>query len=727
MKNSLKTMMVATLGIGMLLVSIVMTIVIGKAVFSMNTEQIEKSIVTLTEKKSRDVEMQLVSVVSATENMSGMLGGSWAIPEKRRRSSIEQSVRALVKSSTTDSAWAYWLPSAFDNLDSRKIDEDNNPTGQFKVHYIRDRNGRIKNDTISELSEQEIETYAASPLTSISEPKEILLDGENVMSVRSFSCIVNSLNERVGVAGIDLVLSDLAGTVDGSGIYEGTTCEFITAKGAVIASSDGAKIGSQSPFFKGFGANKYFTSGGAEDNHATQTFYDTAGGVSSFVTVAKMSVDRTGAIWYFVSATPMKAINKSAWSTMWKIIIAFILQIVVVLAIVFTSVSKMTEPLRTTASALKNISEGDGDLTVRLTSSSKNEIGQMCENFNKTMEKISGSVKAAKSSSHAMDTIGGELSRSMQETAVAIETITGSIQAVQHQMQEYSAGVEEAKAVVSQIVHNIGILNGNIDEQAASVNESSSFIEEMTANIGEVSEILRKNKISISALEKASERGRTLIDATAELSNNIVAKSKFLNEASSVITNIAEQTNSLAMNAAIEAAHAGEDGKGFSVVAGEIRKLAEESNTHGKNIQTALSEVSSIINQITDSTRAVQQQFNTIFELTKAVASDERVIDKAMEQQNEKSKLALDAMRHINGITKSVKSGSNEMLEGSGQVSAEMDAIAGNTVNVNANMQAMTEQTTRITDAARKVNEFVAENSVALQKLSVAMNKFKVE
>ena len=453
---------------------------------------------------------------------------------------------------------------------------------------------------------------------------------------------------------------------------------------------------------------------------ATEIRYYTFMGTQDIASAAVMKT--TG--WNVVIEAPVKEFLDTINVLRIGVIIAALLILLTALVIVSIFSRKLVRPIQNSVPVLHKIAQGD--FTVRLPISGNDEITDMFEYFNETIEKIGISIQSVGVNSNVMEEIGHELASNMTETANTVHQISANIEGVKQQALTQAASVTETATTIEEIVRTIKQLNNSIETQAASVAQSSSSVEEMVANIASIGQTLGKTDEVIKSLTTATGDGKATLVTSNTVTQKIAEESGSLMEASSVIQHIASQTNLLAMNAAIEAAHAGEAGKGFAVVADEIRKLAEESSMQGKTITATLKTLSGEIETLSASSKTVEEKFNAIFSLAEQVKEMSASLTEAMREQENGSKEVLTAIKSINTVTIEVQAGSEEMLKGGEGVAEKMQKLDSLTRVITESMNEMASGAVQINNAVQEVNEITQKNKRSIENLAAEVGKFKV-
>ena len=385
---------------------------------------------------------------------------------------------------------------------------------------------------------------------------------------------------------------------------------------------------------------------------------------------------------------------------------------------------RSVQPLGTVAKALDEIAAGEGDLRVKLEVSSKDEIGMVAEHFNVFISSLHNIISTVKKSVVSLSVTSRGLTSSMTTAQGALDKITGAISMVQGQMNTQSSAVSDVSNTIQDIGSKVSSLNNIIEEQTSSVNDSVSSVEQMLANIQSVTDALARSTTQFENLSRVSEIGFQKIADVQSKVMDISGKSRSMSEANAVIDNIAAQTNLLAMNAAIEAAHAGEAGRGFAVVAGEIRKLAESSSAQSKSISAALKELVASITDVVDTSQTLSKAFEDVRNAIAVLADELRIVQNVMDQQSAGNRRVQNSFDTIHRLNNEVRSSAAQMASGSQSILAKTADLVAITNEINDSMSKMTSSAEEIGEAVGNVVSLSKTTEQGVQTVKAQIGRF---
>ena len=647
-----------------------------------------------------------------------------AIPaENRRQYFLELQQKALQQNSTYIDVWTVMEPDALDGRDQQyKNTLHHDDSGRF-IPYLTRVDGNI---SITALTDYNGSFWYTEPFHSkhgvLIEPNEYELQGKKMVVAGTACPIFDTHNNPIGVVGIDYSLQGMQKLLENVTLYETGSLMLISEKDIVVSHADTSLIFKPFPLFTDA---RFREKVQAARTHLQEITYTSTIDTHEILHIfIPFKIGQTGNVWFLGAQISMEeALTKG--KTLNRRILGFLIAIeIIIIILLYFAIRTIVQRILKIIPILKNMAAGN--FTLYLPIHGNDELTDLSEYFNQTIKKIAESIKTVGMNTTAMEAVGNELAGNMTDTADSVHKISSTIEKVKQQAHTQTKSVTATAETVTEIIRAIHQLNTGIENQAYSVAQSSAAIEQMAANIASITQTLDKTNGVIQSLAEATADGKETMADSGRITQQIAEESGSLLEASSVIQHIASQTNLLAMNAAIEAAHAGDAGKGFAVVADEIRKLAEESHTQGKAITATLKTLSGEIERLSRSSQNAGEKFNAIFSLSEQVKDMSNRLMEAMAEQKNGSYEVLDAIKIITAVTADVQNSSGTMLHEGEAAAIEMQKLNTLTHVISDSMSEMAVGALQINHAVQEVNTITQKNTMSIENLAKEVKKFTV-
>jgi methyl-accepting chemotaxis protein len=489
--------------------------------------------------------------------------------------------------------------------------------------------------------------------------------------------------QSVGIVGIDFTMDKFADLVKQIKPF-GTGYGFLLTNSGVTVAHRSEKIIGK--YLEEFNKPQAMIDAVREGRLYTEFGMSLLLGGDAFTVYAPIKINGVPGPWSLGIGVPMEKVLEHAHDIRNVSMGIGILSLLLLFGVVYyLAATIIIQPLKGITAGLRDIADGEGDLTMRLPVMGRDELGELSTWFNTFMDKLQAVISDVVSTSMGV----GNSSVSLLEVSKAMAS--GASETSERSNRVAVAADEMNSTTVS--------VAGAMEQASTNISMVASATEEMTATINEVAVNSEKARgISETAVVQAGK--------ASDKMNILGAAADEIGKVTETITDISEQTNLLALNATIEAARAGESGKGFAVVAGEIKELARQTADATQEIRAKIERIQSVTKDSVVQIKEITTVINDISEISCTIASSVEEQSVATKEIAENISQASQGVNEVNGN-----------IAQSATVSGE---ISSDIAEVDASARMMT-------NSSEQVNESAKELTALADQLSTLVGQFKIE
>ncbi|WP_432738107.1 methyl-accepting chemotaxis protein [Maridesulfovibrio sp. FT414] len=582
-------------------------------------------------------------------------------------------------------SWCTFPARAFDNREDEYRDKYK---GAYRNWYYRD-GGAIAESFAGEenlVGQAWFDNPMSGNVETITEPYPWETNGKTFW-LCSTGYPVRKGSKNAGVVGVDFYLNDLQKTVLQIKPFETGYAYLITNKGTIVAHPDSEmQAKNLSETMKNEHTGKILK---AIQNGHTYSYIapSPTTGLKEYVTFAPVRVGKTDYPWSIAIVVPMDKVEAQADAIAKISISVNVAAILVLLIVLLILASVISKPILKTADFTEIVAQGN--LNAVLDINQKDEIGRMAESLKamigelkKTIHKAEEETRKAEQESEKARQATAEAEEARQRADRArSEGLRHAADRVERVLEYVVSASEEMSLQSRELLQGTEIQSERIATTATAMEEMNATVLEIARNAGDAASASSDSQQKAKDGSDVVEQSRSSLSRTVSEVNNLKKNMEELDKQAKgteaiigVITDIADQTNLLALNAAIEAARAGEAGRGFAVVADEVRKLAEKTMTATSEVSGSIGAIQRVANENIDSMETVFSRIEQASELSgssgsvlrEIVAGAERSaiqiqsIATAAEEQSATSEEINNAIEEINRITLETANGARE-------------------------------------------------------------------